>query len=126
MAEGDLLTHSVVVYARPTPEDIAAGRLVGAQLGIVTNNDGVFSFIPTPNGILVQETGKDATTLQSELVLVQNVSLMKQLGEAILAQQPLPHSGPNGGTQITTSFPTDVSPTTLVINVTPADTGYVR
>ena len=34
----------------PTPEDLAAGRLVGAQLGIVTNNDGVFSFIPTPNG----------------------------------------------------------------------------
>ena len=124
MAQGDQLTHSVVVNARPTPEDIAAGRTVGAQLGIITNNDGVFSFIPTPNGILVQETGKDDTTVQSELVLVQNVTLMKQLGEAILAQLPLPHGGgATGGTQITTTFPTDVSLTSLVVNVTSADTG---
>jgi hypothetical protein len=123
LAEGDLLTHSIVVWAPPTPEDVAAGRLVGAQLGIVTNNDGVFSFIPTPTGILVQETGKDATTLQTELNLIQNVFLTKSVGEAILAQQPLPHSSLNGnplGTQITTTFPTDVSLEKIVVDVTGA------
>ena len=127
MAQGDNLTHSIVAYALPTPEDLAAGRLVGAQLGIVTNNDGVFSFIPTPLGILVQETGKDATTLQTELNLVQNVFLTKSIGDAILAQQPLPHSSLNGnppGTQITTSFPTDVSSTKLVVDVTGAGSDF--
>ena len=44
--------------AQPTPTDIAAGRTVGALLGTVTNLSGVFSFIPTPTGLLVQETGK--------------------------------------------------------------------
>jgi Ca2+-binding RTX toxin-like protein len=125
MAEGDLLTHSIVVWALPTPADLAAGRFVGAQLGVVTNNDGVFSFIPTPTGILVQETGKDATTLQTELNLVQNVFLTKTIGEAILAQQPLPHAnvGPQG-TQITTTFPTDLSTTKLVVDVTAPDTEF--
>src|SRR3954451_8210924 len=125
MAEGDLLTHSIVVWALPTPADLAAGRFVGAQLGVVTNNDGVFSFIPTPTGILVQETGKDATTLQTELNLIQNVFLTKTIGEAILAQQPLPHAnvGPQG-TQITTTFPTDLSTTKLVVDVTAPDTEF--
>ena len=123
MAQGDLLTHSIVVYALPTAADLAAGRVVGALLGTVTNNDGIYSFIPTPTGVLVQETGKDAATLQNELAIVQNVFLMKTVGEAILAQQPLPH--PNGGppgTQIVT-FPTDVSPTKIVVNVTETTTG---
>lgn len=63
MAEGDNRTHSVAFYAQPTPADIAAGRTVGALLGIVTSVGGIFTFTPTPTGILVQETGKDAATI---------------------------------------------------------------
>ena len=122
MAEGDLLTHSIVVYARPTAADVAAGRVVGTLLGTVTSNDGIYSFIPTPTGILVQETGKDAATLQMELLIVQNVFLTKTVGEAILAQQPLPHlNGGPAGTQILT-FPTDLSTTKIVVDVTTTPT----
>jgi Ca2+-binding RTX toxin-like protein len=123
MAQGDLLTHSIVVYARPTSADLAAGRVVGALLGAVTSNDGIYSFIPTPTGILVQETGKDAATLQMELLIVQNVFLTKAVGDAILAQQPLPHlNGGPAGTQIIPSPPTNVSPTKIVVDVTPTPT----
>ena len=115
MAQGDLLTHSIVVWALPTAADVAAGRVVGALLMTVTNNDGVFSFIPTPTGILIQETGKDAA---NELAIVQAIFMTKAVGEAILALKPLPYLNPNGGTQIATTFPTDVSSTKIVVDVT--------
>src|SRR4029079_15411967 len=119
MAQGDNLLHSVEVWAQPSAADIAAGRSVGVLLGTVTSVGGLFTFTPTPTGILVQETGKDAATIQAELAIVQQVFQTQSVGEAILAQQPLPYSNGNTpGTQITTTFPTELSTTQIVVTTT--------
>jgi hypothetical protein len=126
MAEGDNLIHMVQVYALPTATDLAAGRFVGVLLGSVTNYSGTYSFTPTPTGLLVEETGKDAATLQAELAIVQAVFLTQSVGALIMQQQPLP--APNShsaGTQITTA-PFEYSTTKIEVNVTTTPTGVIN
>jgi VCBS repeat-containing protein len=84
MAEADNVTHTVAVYALPTPADLAAGNAVGALLGTVTSNNGVFTFNPTPAGVVVQETAKDIGTVQKELAIVQQVFQTQAVGQQFL------------------------------------------
>lgn len=101
MAEADNLTHSVNVYAPPTPADLAAGQTVGALLGVVTNSTGVFFFNPTPTGVLVQETGKSVALLQQEQSIVQQVFQTQAVGQQFL--QAAPNTQHAAGTQIIVS-----------------------
>ncbi len=84
MAEADNITHTVQVYALPTQDDLAAGKTVGALLGVVTNNSGVFTFNPTPTGVIVQETSKDVATVQKEMAIVQQVFQTQAIGQQFL------------------------------------------
>ncbi|MBV9555515.1 MAG: VCBS domain-containing protein, partial [Pseudolabrys sp.] len=78
MAEADNLTHTVQVFAKN------ADGTQGALLGTVTNNGGIFTFNPTPVGVLVQELAKDAATLQKELTIVHQVLPTQAVGQQFL------------------------------------------
>ncbi|MGI8524992.1 MAG: tandem-95 repeat protein [Pseudolabrys sp.] len=84
MAEADNITHTVQVFALPTQADIAAGKTVGALLGTVTSNSGVFTFNPTPTGVLVQEIAKDVATIQHEMAILQQVFQTQFIGQQFL------------------------------------------
>ena len=84
MAEADNVTHAVAVYALPTQADLSAGKTVGALLGVVTNNSGMFNFAPTPAGVVASETAKDIAVVQKELAIVQQVFQTQAVGQQVM------------------------------------------
>ena len=125
MAEGDGLTHAVRSgrsRRRRISRRAGLSALCSAPSPV---SAAYFPFTPTPTGILVQETGKDAATIRPSWRSFRAVFRTQSVGEAILAQRPAPNSAGNQpGTQIpTTTFPTELSTTEVVVTTTTTSDG---